>query len=73
VAGRRGGNRGGEGKGEEDADMGAPVVGEKERGARGPSWLCVREGNGREGGARAGKELDLGRGPRGRERKERGE
>jgi hypothetical protein len=45
-----GGNRGGKGKGEEDADIGAPVVGEKkERGARGPGWLCVREGKGREG------------------------
>jgi hypothetical protein len=65
-----GGNRGGKGKGEGDADMAAPVVGEKkERGARGPGWLCVRKGKGREGGARAGKELGLGRGPRGEERR----
>jgi hypothetical protein len=56
---------------------------EKERGARGPAWLWEREGKGKEGGARAGKEMGLGRlwagerkrgreGPWVRERRERG-
>jgi hypothetical protein len=58
-------------RGKEKKLTGGPRLAEKEkeRGARGPGWLCVREGKGREGGARAGKELGLGRGPRGEERR----
>jgi hypothetical protein len=63
----------GKGNGEEDADVWAPVVGEK--GERGRTWAGLatheRRERKRESGARAGKELGLGRGPRGRKERER--